>query len=446
MANALVDYFRCPEWFSVAELRIQLSDELTSALASAWSHDPFWRELHGQCVSSSQLQQLIDGLRYEHYEQAATDTTLGAILLREAYYLIRPLLGVVVRRQLQKFALRNWDKRVFPRWPVDRTADVLHETLLVAAMKHKDVQRVPFIWFWPKGHNSCALLTHDVETARGLQFCPTLMDIDDAAGIKTSFQLVPEQRYTPTTEDLDRIRSRGFEINVHDLNHDGHLFRDRETFRRRIEKINDYGKKFGASGFRAGALYRNQNWFEDLEFDYEMSVPNVAHLDPQHGGCCTIFPYFIGDILELPVTAIQDYSLFHVLGAYSIDTWRTQMGQIAAHHGLINVITHPDYLIEQRARQAYGELLQYIADLQAKQAVWLAQPRDVNTWWRQRSKMKLVWQGEKWSITGEGSERAAIAHAEVGENGLVYSVEGRSSDDALYNKPTFPRTDCEEIG
>jgi hypothetical protein len=40
-----------------------------------------------------------------------------------------------------------------------------------------------------------------------------------------------------------------------------------------------------------------------------MSVPNVGHLEVQRGGC-TVMPYFIGRIVELPVTTSQDYSVF----------------------------------------------------------------------------------------------------------------------------------------
>jgi hypothetical protein len=429
LANPIVEFFRCPEWFADTELRVPLSRELAATLASAWANDPFWRERRNSWLSSSGFTRLIQGLRYEHYEQAATDTTVGAIILREAYYLIRPLLGVTVRRHFQRLALGGWGKRPFPSWPVDRTVDRLHEILLAAALRNKCVQRVPFIWFWPDGHRSCALLTHDVETEAGLRFCPTLMDMDEAAGIKSAFQLVPEKRYEVSGDELGRIRARGFEINVHDLNHDGHLFRDHEGFRRRVAKINEYGEKFGASGFRAGALYRNQDWYEWLKFSYDMSVPNVAHLDPQHGGCCTIFPYFVGEILELPVTAIQDYSLFHVIGTYSIDLWRTQMEEIVKHHGLVHVIAHPDYLIEDRARQVYRGLLQYLDELRSKQAVWIAQPADVNKWWRQRSKMKLVWGRDGWSIEGEGSRNAVIAYAEL-EGGRLGYVVGDSESSA----------------
>ena len=425
--NPVLEFFRCPTWFVDTPARINLPPELASALAAAQSSDPLWQEPGTKWLTSSSLKEWIDLLRLEHYDQASTETTLGAILAREAYYAIRPILGVTVRRYLQGFALRNWDKRPFPRWPVDRTADELLEISLAERMKQKGVSQVPFIWFWPKGYKSCALLTHDVETANGLRFCPALMDMDDAEGIKSSFQLIPEQRYKVTEQELQTFRDRGFEINVHDLNHDGHLFRDRRKFFQRAGKINEYGRKFGASGFRAGALYRNQDWFHGLQFAYDMSVPNVAHLDPQHGGCCTIFPYFVGDVLELPVTAIQDYSLFHVLRTYSIDIWRMQMSRIAEHHGLINVITHPDYLIEERAQNTYKELLRYLAELRDHHSVWLAQPHEVAAWWRERAAMELVWDGGQWRIEGRGSERAVIGYLESVDTQIRYRVAGAAS-------------------
>jgi hypothetical protein len=421
--NPILEFFRCPDWFADTVLNVRLGDDLVAALSLAYFEDPVWRDLTQDSLSSDRMEKIIGSLRKEHYEQAASEMTLAAIVAREAYYLIRPLLGVTVRRLLQRLALAGWKKRAFPRWPVDRTVDQIHEALLTAAMTQKCVQQVPFIWFWPDGHSACAMVTHDVETRTGLEFCSTLMDIDDSAGIKSSFQLVPEQRYTVSEEDLHRIRSRGFEVNVHDLNHDGHLFRDHATFCRRAGLINEYGKRFGANGFRSGALYRNQDWFDALEFAYEMSVPNVAHLDPQHGGCCTIFPYFVGHILEMPVTATQDYSLFHVLRTYSTDLWRRQIEEIVAHHGMFHVIAHPDYLLEQRARDTYKELLHHLAGLREKHAVWLAQPHEVNAWWRQRADMRLVWVRDHWSIVGDGSQRAIVAYFELNESRPSYHMQ-----------------------
>ena len=41
-------------------------------------------------------------------------------------------------------------------------------------------------------------------------------------------------------------------------------------------------------------------------------------------------PYFIGDLLEIPLTDIQDYSLFNILNEYSIDIWKRQTAMILA--------------------------------------------------------------------------------------------------------------------
>ena len=77
------------------------------------------------------------------------------------------------------------------------------------------------------------MMTHDVETSAGQDFCPQLMDLNDSYGIKSSFQIVPEKRYTVSKAFLASILERGFEVNVHDLNHDGRLMCDREEFVRR---------------------------------------------------------------------------------------------------------------------------------------------------------------------------------------------------------------------
>jgi hypothetical protein len=154
-----------------------------------------------------------------------------------------------------------------------------------------------------------------------------------------------------------------------------------------------------------------------------MSVPNVAHLDPQRGGCCTVMPYFIGDLLEIPVTDIQDYSLFNILNDYSIDIWKRQTALILSRHGLMSFIIHPDYIIEARARATFEALLDHLANLRDKQNVWTALPREINQWWRQRAKMKLVPTGSTWKIEGEGSEKARIAWAAETEGELTFTLQ-----------------------
>jgi hypothetical protein len=307
---------------------------------------------------------------------------------------------------------------------VDFTVDRIHQKLLALAMRAQGLEKVPFIWFWPDNFSSCAIITHDVEDAPGRDFCGQLMDLDESFGFHSSFQVIPETRYPVPKSYLDHIVSRGFEVNVHDLKHDGRLFADHEEFLRRAGCINNYAREYGAQGFRSGILYRNADWFDAFEFSYDMSLPNVAHLDPQRGGCCTVMPFFIGKIIELPVTCTQDYTLFQILGDYSIELWKKQIALVREQFGLINVIVHPDYIIEQRARDTYKALLGHLAELRAKGFIWTPLPREVAAWWRQRSQMELVQENGAWRVEGPGKERAHVAYASVAGDAVTYSLPG----------------------
>src|ERR1700757_3918549 len=102
-------------------------------------------------------------------------------------------------------------------------------------MEAKGVDKVPFIWFWPDAAKSCLMMTHDVENAAGRDHCAELMDLDDSFGIKASFEIVPEERYSVPESLLASLRERGFEIVIQDLNHDGRLFDDKKEFLRRAK-------------------------------------------------------------------------------------------------------------------------------------------------------------------------------------------------------------------
>jgi hypothetical protein len=340
-----------------------------------------------------------------------------------AYYQVRPYLGVSIRKHLQRLWLRGWKGLTFPQWPVDRTVDRILERLLVLSMTAHGIDHIPFIWFWPDGKESCAILTHDVEEMIGVNFCPSLMEIDDSFGVKSSFQFIPETRYSVSPFLLNRIRESGFEINLHDLNHDGRLYDDREEFLRRASRINQYAKRYGAAGFRAGALYRNLDWYDAYEFSYDMSVPNVAHLDPQPGGCCTVMPYFIGNVLELPLTTIQDYTLLYILSVHSIDLWQQQIELITESHGLASFNVHPDYMLDRRAKDTYKSLLAHLSELRSGGKLWMPLPREVDRWWRDRSQMKIVGESGRWRIEGPGRERAKLAYARLVGDRLSYTFE-----------------------
>jgi hypothetical protein len=446
MSNVLVDFYRCPQSVDAlsppAELYQQPGYFSFGSAAVCYGKSVFKSpaRLNGTgltdleravTINGSALRMpfdassIIETLRFERYPgkaHAGTSALLASEAARRIYYRCRPMLPDSFRKSLQRLFLGDWDRLRFPKWPVDTSVEQILERLLLLSMKARNLDKIPFIWFWPDGLGSSAIVTHDVETVAGLNFVPGLMDIDDSFGIKASFQLVPEERYKIPRGLLGAIRERQHEVNVHGLNHDGNLFRDRETFLKQAGWINRYMEDFGAEGFRAACMYRNIDWYEELNISYDMSVPNVAHLEPQRGGCCTVFPYFIGRILELPLTTVQDYSLFHILGDYSTALWKKQIELITARHGLISFIVHPDYMLSERPRSVYKALLTYLSDQRKEGKIWIARPGEVNRWWRERSAMELVLEEGQWRIKGPGNQRARIAFASVKDDQIIYTV------------------------
>ena len=369
--------------------------------------------------------EVIENLRRERYRRnmvAASKSFSTSKPVRGLYYLIREWLPVWFRRQLQKIYLRDWRELPFPGWPVDFTVDNLHEELLRLFMESSGTKRVPFIWFWPEGASGCLIMTHDVETSAGRDFTSELMDLDSSYGIKASYQVVPEERYKLPDDYVTRIRSQGCEFNIHDLSHDGRLYQNRDVFLQRAKRINEYNKKFNARGFRAGVMYRDLDWYDAYDFSYDMSVPNVAHLEPQRGGCCTVMPFFVGKILELPLTTTQDYSLFYILNDHSIDLWKTQLDLIRERNGLMSFIAHPDYLINRKNRNVYESLLKYLRQMVARENIWATLPGDADRWWRARSQMELVPHEGSWEIVGPEKERARLAFAVLDGGRLKYEL------------------------
>ena len=368
--------------------------------------------------------EVVENLRLERYIQQGTRTARARSVGRCIYYALRGCMPASLRKHLQRLAARGWQQKVSPQWPVDCSVDDLMLHLLSLIPSEQEDSSVPFIWFWPDGCSSAAIITHDVETASGRDFSTQLMDIDESFGFKSSFQVVPETRYCVSSDWLDTIRSRHFEVAIHDLRHDGRLFNDHAQFVKNAATINAHGRRFGAVGFRSAVLYRNPDWLSELDFIYDMSFPNVAPLDPQPGGCCTVMPFHIGKMVELPLTTMQDYTLFNLLGSYSIGIWQKQIEMILQHHGLISILVHPDYLLNSPAVHCYCTLLAFLREQGMAHKIWFALPHEVAQWWRQRAHMSLVKEGGEWKIVGDGSSRALIAYAARSGDGVSLEPPG----------------------
>ena len=180
------------------------------------------------------------------------------------------------------------------------------------------------------------------------------------------------------------LQRRGHEIGSHAIYHDRSLFSSREAFDHQLPLLREAANRFGAVGFRSPATHRTIEWLSELPFSYDCTMPHSDPYEPVPGGTATTWPFFHGDVVELPYTAPQDHTLFNLLGHRDDTLWRDQLKRVVASNGMFQLLTHPDsdYLARPVIGHAYRQILEAIA---AYDDLWVALPRDVADWWRRRA-------------------------------------------------------------
>ena len=173
-------------------------------------------------------------------------------------------------------------------------------------------ERLPTIANWPDGKRFAAILTHDVEGPLGVANVRKVIEIERRHGFVSSWNFVAE--WYPIEDGLfDHIRAAGGEIGLHAIKHDCKLFESRANFEAELPAIHRYLAEWDAVGFRSPATHRNADWMPELGALYDSSFPDTDPFEPQGGGCCSILPYFLDDLVELPITLVQDHTLWEIL-------------------------------------------------------------------------------------------------------------------------------------
>ena len=158
-------------------------------------------------------------------------------------------------------------------------------------------------------------------------------------------------------------------------------------------------------GFRSPSTLRRLECIQRMSFDFDSSYSDTDPYEPQPGGSCSIYPFFLGRMVELPYTVPQDHTLIHLLRRELLPVWISKVNWIASLGGMILTITHPDYSGVEPYLSQYEELLKRLTDLEC---AWRAVPSEVAHWWRQRSQMQLRVHEGRPNVTGPASERAVI--------------------------------------
>jgi peptidoglycan/xylan/chitin deacetylase (PgdA/CDA1 family) len=356
----------------------------------------------------------------EHYLRERYHGERERSALLSAYYRVKPFMPRQLQLGLRRVYARRQARTEFPRWPIESILVDHEHAVLRERMRAEGAERVPIVGFWPEGRRFAANITHDVEGVAGVRNIRRVLEIERRHGFVSSWNFVAE--WYPIEDGIfDHIRAMGGEIGLHAIKHDCKLFESRASFEAELPAIHRYLREWDAVGFRSPATHRNPDWMPELGCLYDSSFPDTDPFEPQPGGCCSIFPFFLGDLVELPLTLVQDHTLFEILRADSIALWTDKSDWIIANHGLITLNTHPDYLDTPRRLRLYEEYLAYLA---AQQGGWLALPRDVAEWWRTRAELRCVESDGEVHVVGPGAERATVAWAHAdGDDAVAFEIE-----------------------
>jgi hypothetical protein len=298
------------------------------------------------------------------------------------YYRIKRFIPRRAQLIARRALVRRQALPDFPAWPLEQSLDQLLRFYTRCLLLAGDKRELAFDWFWPASYRAALILTHDVESADGLRLAIELADLEEERGLRSSFNIVA--RWYPIDEGiLDELLERGFELGVHGVYHDRSMFASRAAFESQLPIVREMAARIRAVGFRSPATHRVFEWLADLPLAYDCSVPHSDPFEPIPGGCCSLWPFFIGEVVELPYTLPQDHTLFTLLGHRSIALWQKQLESIEQLHGLVELLTHPDpgYLGDRSKRALYVEFLDAIRD---RPGLWQPLPREVAQWWRQR--------------------------------------------------------------
>ena len=293
------------------------------------------------------------------------------------YYFLKPYLPRVLQLRLRQYWVRI--KRPFFKnsWPIDPSSAF-----------------VPDRWSgWPNNKKFALVLSHDVETEKGLKKVRQLATLEIELGFRSTFNFVPERYSTPESLRMWLI-GNGFEVAVHGLVHDGKLFSSRKIFKERAVKINEYLKSWNAVGFHSPSMHRNPEWIHDLNILYSQSTFDTDPFEPQPYGIKRVFPLWLSGpngkngYVELPYTLPQDHTLFIIMKEKNWSIWKEKLDWIVEIGGMALLNTHPDYMNfnnqfaerEEYPVAMYLDFLDYVSS-KYKDEYWHVLPREIARFW-----------------------------------------------------------------
>ncbi|MBU2637740.1 MAG: hypothetical protein KJ955_02105 [Nanoarchaeota archaeon] len=335
-------------------------------------------------------------------ELGNADGIINALLDEEYYPKKRPSysyfpfpytkIPVFARLFLFKVLLKFKKDPGFPAWPVEKSVEAIRH-LFMGALSHAYGKPADYIGFWPKGQEFALLLTHDCDSETAFKWVEYIREMEKNYGFRSSWNIVPKKYYIDF-QKLRYLKKEGCEIGIHDYDHTGSLpYLGREEIAKRISESKKLLSEFNPQGFRSALLNRNAEFLSVLAESmlYDSSIPDTDIYSPVYfrNGACTIYPFFIKSMVELPLSMQQDFRLkrMGMKPKQIAEAWKLKLDFIARVGGLATLNVHPDDFISgsEKYLNAYEDFMKYASKLNP----WNEIPANAALWWKERDSAAL---------------------------------------------------------
>lgn len=275
----------------------------------------------------------------------------------------------------------------FPAWPVEPAVESLR-SLVKAAFKAAgcgfDNEGVRL---WPGGKKFAVAISHDIDTDKSFTAVKTMAEIEESRGLRSCWNVV----HSISGRDqgiLGELSAFGHEIGLHGYNHDNKIaYLSGEQIMRRFDECSGFISRYQVKGFRSPSLLTSSTLDNVLSERFLWSSSTIdtdlnSIIAPRRG-VCSVFPFFKGPLLEVPLTIPLDDRLITmgIKGDRFIELVMKKVEWIAETGGLAFIGNHPEPHISGNAEML--SVFEKIIDaFSRREDAWLALPSDVASFWR----------------------------------------------------------------
>jgi peptidoglycan/xylan/chitin deacetylase (PgdA/CDA1 family) len=267
----------------------------------------------------------------------------------------------------------------FPEWPIDASVETLR--FVARRLQGLDTRAAD----WPDGKQSAFVVSHDVDTPKGLALAEEVGRFEADLGLRATWFIVGDVHAgRPTVARA--LAEMGHEIGLHGDRHDNTLaYEPRHRMAARLERFRTTQAELGITGFRAPSLLETAALRQELRrsFAYASDIPDteVDSLIAPRRGCGSCLPFERDGLLEIPITLpLEDKLIMRAMtGDEIFRFWREKAAWIQQAGGVVQLALHNEPHLLRRSRDAFERLAREKA---ADPTLWRPTLGELASWWK----------------------------------------------------------------